>query len=65
LIFFGARIISSEAEETRRGKRRCWILGIANNTKGEVVIKVGRGRNGLVKGDIMSKATVAAVREQQ
>ena len=38
LTFFGARIISSEAKEMRSGKRRYYNLGIANNTKEEVVI---------------------------
>jgi len=37
LIDVGARIISSEAEDTRRGKRRCCTRGMANNTKEEVV----------------------------
>jgi hypothetical protein len=38
LIDFGARIISSEGEDTRRGKRRCCTWGMANNTKEEMVI---------------------------
>jgi len=29
------------------------------------VIEIGRGRTGLVEGDIISKAAVAAVREQR
>jgi hypothetical protein len=32
LIDFGARIISLEAEDTRRGKMRYYTLGMANNT---------------------------------
>jgi len=36
-----------------------------NNIKGKVVIEVGKGRNDLIKGNIISKAVVAAVREQQ
>jgi len=31
---------------------------MANNTKGEVVIEVGGGRNGLGKSDIIGKAAV-------
>jgi len=31
---------------------------MANNTKGEVVIEVGGGRNSLGKSDIISKAAV-------
>ena len=57
-------MILLEAEEIYRGKRYCWILNIANNTKEEVVIEIGRGRTGLIKGNIISKAAVAAVREQ-
>jgi len=65
LTFFGTRIILLEAEDTRRGKRRCCILGIANNTKEGVVIELSRGRNGLIEGNTISKAAVAAVREQR
>ena len=65
LTFFGVKIILSEVEETRRGKRRYCILGIANNSKERVVIKLGGGRNGLIEGNTISKAAVAAVREQQ
>ena len=44
-----------EAEETRKGKRRCCILGIVNNTKEGVVIELSGGRNGLIKGNTISK----------
>ena len=51
--------------KTCRGNRRYYNLGIVNNTKEGVVIELGGGRKGLIKGDTIGNAAVAAVREQR
>ena len=38
---------------------------IVNNTEEGVVIELGGGRNGLIEGNTISKAAVAAAREQR
>lgn len=35
---------------------------MANNTKGQAVIEVGGGKNGLIESDIMSKAAASSGR---
>ena len=48
-------MILSEAEKMYKGKRHYYILNIANNTKEGVVMELSRGRNGLIKGNTISK----------